>query len=393
MPDTADINMPELINSAELADIEFVDTDTQKLVNTLIQGYEHLTKRTLSPADPVRLFILWVADIMIQLNVNINFSAKMNLPRFAKLSSDKSFLDSLGELFRDTTRLQADYASTTLKFTISAAQLSAVIIPRGTRATPDGVIQFAITEEIIIPAGELSGNAHAVCLTVGAIGNDFLPGQINKIVASDVFPFFQNVANITESGGGSDEEDNESYYERMRLSLESWSTAGPTGAYEYWAKTASALIGDVRPVSPNPGDAKILVLLKNGELPDAEILNKVYETLTDDRVRPFTDNVSVAAPDPVYYDIDFTYFLNRPGTASSDVIDSAVRKAVDDFKTWQSARIGRDINPSRLHEFLMRTGIKRVEIRSPLFTVIDDESGVAISSGTVNIVNGGYENE
>lgn len=150
MPETADLNMPEF------PDIEFVDSDTQRLVNTLIQGYERITGKTLYPADPVRLFILWVADIMIQLNVNINFSAKMNLPRFAKLSSDKTFLDSLGELFRDTKRLRADYATTVLKFTLSTVQLSAVIIPKNTRATPDGIIQFATTEELIIPGGRIN---------------------------------------------------------------------------------------------------------------------------------------------------------------------------------------------------------------------------------------------
>ena len=43
---------------SELPEVEFVDTDTEALVNKLIAGYEEITGRTLYPADPVRAFIL-----------------------------------------------------------------------------------------------------------------------------------------------------------------------------------------------------------------------------------------------------------------------------------------------------------------------------------------------
>ncbi|MCL1903983.1 MAG: phage tail tape measure protein [Oscillospiraceae bacterium] len=41
-------------------DINFVDTDTERLVNALIRGYEMIIGRTLFPGDPVRAFILWI---------------------------------------------------------------------------------------------------------------------------------------------------------------------------------------------------------------------------------------------------------------------------------------------------------------------------------------------
>ena len=46
------------------------------------------------------------------------------------------------------------------------------------------------------------------------------------------------------SDGGADEESDAAFYERMRESVETFSTAGPLGAYEYYAKTASAAIAD-----------------------------------------------------------------------------------------------------------------------------------------------------
>lgn len=51
---------------SELPEVEFVDTDTEALVNKLIAGYEEITGRTLYPADPVRAFILWLASVIIQ---------------------------------------------------------------------------------------------------------------------------------------------------------------------------------------------------------------------------------------------------------------------------------------------------------------------------------------
>ena len=51
---------------SELPEVEFVDTNTEALVNKLIAGYEEITGRTLYPADPVRAFILWLASVLGQ---------------------------------------------------------------------------------------------------------------------------------------------------------------------------------------------------------------------------------------------------------------------------------------------------------------------------------------
>ena len=129
-------------------DISYVETDTETIVNTLIQGYEKIAGRTLYPADPARLFILWVADIIVQERVNIDFSAKQNIPRYA----EGEYLDSLAELFKGAERLEPEKARTTLQYTLSIPLEVATTIPAGTRATPDGEIVFATLEDLTIPA-------------------------------------------------------------------------------------------------------------------------------------------------------------------------------------------------------------------------------------------------
>lgn len=369
----------------EYPDIHFVDTDTNTVVNALIQSYEAFTGRTLYPADPARLFILWVADIIIQERVNIDFSARQNVPRYA----EGEYLDSLAELFKDAYRLEPEKAKTTLRFTLSIPLEVATIVPAGTRVTVDGEIIFQTLQALTIPAGDLFGDVEAECQTAGEIGNGFVPGQITQLI--DIFPYFGSVENVSESDGGADEESDAAFYERMRESVETFSTAGPLGAYEYYAKSASALIVDVKATSPEPGEVDVRVLLSGGQLPGEEILKEVLDILNADKVRPLTDHVTVAAPETVPYDIDFTYWTQEGGAVSDDKVAENIAAAVRAFKEWQGAKMGRDVNPSYLISLLMQAGAKRVKVRSPVDTVVPDNAVAVI--GETAVVNGGAENE
>lgn len=378
-------------------DISFVDTNTETLVKNLIMSYEAFSGRTLYPADPARLFILWIADIIMQERIIINESAKQNVPRYAQ----GDYLDSLAEIFKDTERLQAQPATTTLRFYISAVQPSAQVVPLGTRATIDGEIIFETTETATIPPGSLYADAAAECttteidsetgkeVTIGAKGNGFLPGQISQIV--DLFPFYQKVENITTTNGGADKETDEAFYERLRDSMESFSTAGSLGAYTYWAKSASARIADVNPTNPEPGVVDIRVLLDDGEIPDEQMLQLIHDTVSADKVRPLTDLVRVSAPEITDYNIDVTYYIPKQSESNTAIIQRDISAALNGYKKWQSEKMGRDINPSKLNEMLMSTGIKRVEIRSPVFAEIEENSVAVLNSES--IIYGGVEDE
>ncbi len=385
------------MSSEKYPDISFVDTDTEKLVNSLITSYEAFTGRTLYPADPARLFILWIANIIIQERIIINESAKQNVPRYA----EGEYLDSLAEIFKDTTRLQAQPATTVLRFYISAIQASAQVIPKGTRATLNGEIIFETTETATIPPGALYADAAAQCtttevdtltgeeVTIGAKGNGFVAGQISQII--DLFPYYEKVENITATDGGTDKETDKAFYKRLRDSVEAFSTAGPYGAYVYWAKSASARITDVNPTNPEPGVVDIRILLENGEVPDEQMLQLVLDTVNADSVRPLTDLVRVSAPDVVKYNIDVTYYISTQSENSTAAIQQNVNTALENYKKWQSEKMGRDINPSKLSELLMGAGIKRIEIKSPVFTPVN-ETSIAILENK-NVIYGGVEDE
>lgn len=366
-------------------EISFVNTDTETLENALIKGYEKITGRTLYPADPSRLFILWVADIIIQERIIIDESAKQNVPRYAQ----GVYLDSLAEIFKDAYRLQPQAATTTFRFYLSTALPYQYLIPKGTRVAVDGNIVFETTEILYINTGKQAGDVPAICQQIGEIGNGFIPGQITQLI--DVFPYYDRVENTTTSAGGAEAETDDAFYDRMRESMESFSTAGPSGAYVFHAKTASPLVSDVAALSPTPGVADIRVLLKDGELPTEEVLQQIETALSAEQVRPLCDLVTVSAPDGVPFNIDVTYFIPKPSQNSAAVIMADVEKAVAEYIAWQTEKMGRDINPSFLVSLMMKTGVKRVEIREPEYTAIS-ESMVAVLNQS-NVASGGVEDE
>lgn len=369
-----------------LPEIVFVSSDASEIEKTIFDLYTSLTGRTLAQGDPVRLFLMCITNIVVLLMNNINETGKQNLLRYAAGNN----LDHLGALV-GTERLLATAAKTTMIITLSAAQDSAVIIPAGTRIAVNGNtdIYFAIDELQIIQPGETTIEADATCLQSGVIGNGFGENQINVIV--DPVPFVKSITNITVSAGGADVETDDSYREAIHQAPESFSVAGPDGAYIYFAKRASALISDVAVFSPEPGTVQITPLETGGKIPESELLEIIEEAVNDRAVRPLTDKVDVVAPTAVPYNIDVTYYISKDDNSQANVIQENVKQAVEEFKMWQKEKLGRDINPSELIARMVGAGAKRVIVTEPEYKVLEVTQIAQESS--VNVKLGGIENE
>ena len=89
----------------------------------------------------------------------------------------------------------------------------------------------------------------------------------------DPVPYVKSVVNVTKSDGGSGEESEESFRERIFLAPSSYSVAGPADAYEYWVKQYnSAAIEDVKIYEPVEAVVDIRILLQGGVLPSETFL-------------------------------------------------------------------------------------------------------------------------
>lgn len=374
-------------------DYQFVPTDAGEIVMELVAAHEAITGETVLPASPEMLFIRWVASVIIQERVLTNYAGNQNIPSRAEGEN----LDALAELTYSKARPEARAASCTMRFSISEAQKTSILIPAGTRiSNASNTLVWATLEDNYIPIGETSIEVKGVtCQTPGAAGNGYTPGQINKLV--DLYDFYSSCENTTISDGGSNVPDDDEYYELMRASMDSFSCAGARGGYIYFAKQVSTEIADVVANSPTPGVVKIYVLMEGGALAGEEIKSKVLAACNEDEVRPLTDLVLVEDAEIVPYDISFTYYLRKGGTKNAADVEAAVNAAVERYKAWQCAKLGRDINPDELREYLYHTGIKRIGLTSPVFTVLRDGKDKTVPqvarAGTVTITNGGYEDE
>lgn len=351
----------------DLPEILFATEEASAIQQNIVTVYEGLTDRTLQPTDPVRLFLNSLAAIIVQQRVLINQTAKGNLLRYAS----GVLLDHIGA-FQGSERLAASVAITTLQFTLSIPLSSATPIPSGTRVGVqggEGSIYFSTTEYLEIPAGVTTGVVTAECSAAGTVGNGFIPGQINVLM--DQLPFVQAVTNLTASSGGAAVETDEAFKERIRTAPESYSTAGPRGAYEFWAKSTSAAIQDVHAYSPEAGKVTIVPLLVGGQIPGQDVLDAVAEKLEDRGIRPLTDQVTVAAPEPVQYNTTLTYYISRSRSAEVQAIQAAVTAAVPAYHAWQRSKLGRDINPSELIARVMAAGALRVVINAPTYTELN----------------------
>lgn len=357
-----------------LPDVNFMETDPDQIRASIINRYETASGRSLAMGDPIRLFLLTVAAEIIQLRQVFNHAAQQNLLSYAQ----NQYLDALG-VFLDCPRQEADRAVTQIQFTLTQALTGAFVIPAGFQIT-NGEVTFQTTEQVAIEPGGLQAVGQAECTESGVVGNGYLAGQISTIVAP--LAFLATAANINESSGGSDEESDDSYAERLRLRPNSFSVAGPEKAYIFHAFSVSPSIIDVAVDSPTPGVVNVYTLLTGGELPQEAFLQEVESYLASEEVRPLTDDVHACCPSAVNYEVNVDYYVLNSDVVRLESIKEAVENAAQDFVTWQQSKIGRDINPDELISRIRAAGAGRIDHATlqPAFQALN-RSQVAQCSG------------
>ena len=370
-----------------LPDINFLEVDSQRVTDEIIAEYERITDRVLAPSDPVRLFLLSLAAIIIKQRNAFDLGAKQNLLSYA--SGER--LDHLGA-FVNTTRIEATGAQTTLKFTLNQAQDGVYTIPKGTRVT-NGVFTFATDSIYEIMPPETTAEISATALELGEIGNNIPVGKINQLV--DPLPSITKVENITATAGAGDREDDERYAMRIKLAPASFSVAGPAKAYEYHTLSYSTAIIDAKiyGLEDHPGNVYIHPLLTNGELPQTEFLEALTAYLNADTIRPLTDKLMVSAPTAVNYQITATWYLSKDDINRINQVKEQVTKAVEDYRLWQQSKIGADINPDVLIEYVRKAGAKRIVITEPEYKVVQQSEVAQCLASAVNLTYGGIEDQ
>jgi phage-related baseplate assembly protein len=365
-----------------LPDIDFVEVDAEELEAIAVGKFEELMQTTLTRSDPRRKFIQAVVFLATVLANNIDFTGKQRLLAYAT----DNYLDHLGAK-KNVPRLEPKPAQTIIRFEVNPVETS--VIPKGTRMAVNDIM-FESTTDTTVNPGDTSVDVTFVCQEPGTIGNGFLPGQITNLV--DPLPWVTKAYNITTSEGGVDWEEDDPYAERIRQSNESYSTAGPEGAYEFFAKSANQSIVDVLVTSPSDGVVEIRPLLKDGVIPSQDVLDQVYEKCNARTVRPLTDHVVVLAPEAVNYNLTATYYISSENQNLVNDIQAKVDAVVQEYLIWQKSKLGRGIDPGEFVTRLKNAGAYRVIVETPTgYTPLQPHQ--VAQEQTVSVTFGGVVND
>lgn len=377
-------NLPEI----DMLKDEGITFET--IVNEMIADYEarweELTgeKLTLYPADSRRIILNVTAGKLYQLAAIINERHKLNFLQYMYGEFLRNWAGNFG--FKDSGTKSA---TVTLRFYLAAEQPVDVKIPAGTRATSGDQVYFATNEDLIITAGELYGETSATCTIEGTVGNGYVAGQINII--TDPVNLIKKVENITQSAGGHDEYTDQELRELIYNFTDTYSTAGPEGAYKELTGTYSSNIVDVKIITTNEALVQIYILLQNGKIPDQDYCRSVYEYMEEIEKTPDTDKIEVLPPTVVNYAINATYYIPEDKKEIADGIKEAIEDAGLEFADYIKSKIGRAVNPDILTAYVNAAGGSRIEIISPAYQAIN-ENEVAICTD-VNMTFGGYDKE
>lgn len=184
-------------------------------------------------------------------------------------------------------------------------------------------------------------------------------------------------------------ESNDDFRARIAGAFEGLSVAGPTGAYEYHARSADGRVADASAISPSPAVVTVTILAREGNgIAADDLLAVVNAALNDENVRPVADRVNVQSATIVSYEIEAELYL-YPGPEAEPIRAASEAKLIAYISTQK--RLGRDIRLSALYAAMHVEGVQRVNLIKPVADVVLDKTQAAYCTGYTLTVGGSDE--
>lgn len=260
-------------------------------------------------------------------------------------------------------------------------QQSAVASALALESEPLTIIAQAMAYRELLLRQRINEGA-AACMLSHATGDDL------DNIAANLDTERLVIAEATDTADAVTEGD-EALRLRAQAAFEGMSVAGPSAAYEYFARSASGQVSDARATSPSPAEVVVAVLSTEGDgTASAELLAAVAAAVNDEEVRPLGDRVTVQSAEIVEYEIDATLYL-YPGPESEPIINAAMA-SLQTFLADNDKKIGRDIVRSAISAALHVQGVQRVVINTPAADLQIDNTQAARNTG-YTVDNGGTD--
>ncbi len=312
--------------------------------------YEAATGKTLYPAQVESQMCNVIAYRESLLRASINDAARQCLPRFARLP----MLVEIGALV-GVERIPAQFARTTLEFSIPEARTTLTIVAKGTRIQASTGAVFATTTDALIPIGQTTAQVLALADTEGSAYNGLLQNTIKE--PFDTLPTGVECTNITTSSGGAEIEEVERLRMRVLMAINRPSS-GSGNSYRFTAFSADSRVIGVSVKVIAAGWVRLAVLADGDP---AEVVAAVDRAVNSDDSKPLTDKADVVAATGVPVSIGVT-ITPRLGTLPSSLM-IAVQSELLFIQTMLRYTLGYDSVGSEISARLQNLGgIKRVTL-------------------------------
>jgi phage-related baseplate assembly protein len=343
-------------------------TNPNLILADMISAFEASAGRTLQPAQVERLLIDLYAYRESLVRNAVQYAGQQNLLAFAIFP----MIDYLGALV-GVTRLQAQPATTTVQFTLADALTVSYTIPVGTQVgSGDGQVAFATNSTLVFNAGVTTASVNATATVAGSAANGYLAGQINVLLNPSAL--ISGASNTATTSGGSAPETDDHLRTRIQAAPNQFSSAGPAGAYRFFALSVDPSIADVQVVSLAPGTVNVYVLtgpitVQPASAPNyvgiasSSLLSEVQAALTADTVRPLTDTVVTSQVTEVDYQISAVVTLFSDADPNQTM--AAAATAIQQYSIDIASKIQRDLVPSQIIAALSVAGVYEVTLNSP----------------------------
>ncbi|BDA11937.1 baseplate assembly protein [Aeromonas caviae] len=156
-------------------------------------------------------------------------------------------------------------------------------------------------------------------------------------------------------------ESDDALRERALMAWDAMSTAGPRGAYEFWARSADGRIIDAKAISPSPAVAVVTIISSEGDgTASQELIAKATAECSDEDRLPVADRLTVQSAGIMHYTITAKLHMELTG-AEAELALTAARAAL---AAWVNPRkrIGVRIARSGIDAVLHVPGVVWVEL-------------------------------
>lgn len=359
----------------------FIPSDLEEMYNVLVDDYEGRTLKQLFPAQPEALVLRTFAYQLHLLKQQFNNALLQMLVPYSKAP----VLDYLAQLV-GVTRLAPNASKCTVRFTMTFGH-AVTTIPIGTRvASTDSLAIFETLDEVIVGLGIDTIDVDCECQTQGITGNGYIVASIINIL--DPVAGVVSAFNIDVTAVGSELETDEQLRARIILAPNSFSVAGPSDAYKFFAKSANSSIVDVAVTTPVAGTVKVYPLISPAAETPPQIIDEVYAILSDEKIRPLCDTVIVQSPIIKSYTLAIN--ITKFPTGVSDKIIDEVTERVNAYLLNRERTLGGNLVVQAIIAASMVEGVYSVSLTGTVSSDVNcEDNEVAVLDGvlSVNVVS------